>query len=204
MAAIRQLLGVGAAASGGLQGYCIWGLALRHVALLLAVAQLNCVAASDGCCVRCCNPSLHTAPLARAFPAQMLEAVDECADKSSMDAAALHECADGPQGDQLEREAAEQTDALCPPHAYVPWCAVVALKVVLLLRAQAGARAVWRGPFQRRSSQMRRMHVVNVLKLHIFLPQGAGEWRAPGGILRCPQALHLRGVHRYTQAQALL
>lgn len=53
---------------------------------------------------------------------QMLEAVDECAGKAGMDAGALHECAEGQQGDELEREAAEQTDALCPPHAYVPWC----------------------------------------------------------------------------------
>ena len=52
----------------------------------------------------------------------MLEAVDECADKAGMDAGALHQCAEGQQGDELEREAAEQTDVLRPPHAYVPWC----------------------------------------------------------------------------------
>ncbi len=54
---------------------------------------------------------------------QMLEAVDECAHKSGMDASALHECAEGREGDELEREAAQQTEALCPPHTYVPWCA---------------------------------------------------------------------------------
>jgi interferon gamma-inducible protein 30 len=62
---------------------------------------------------------LESAPLR-----QMLEAVDECADKAGMDAGALHECAEGQQGEELEREAARQTDGLCPPHAYVPWVLV--------------------------------------------------------------------------------
>ena len=53
----------------------------------------------------------------------MVDAVDKCAEKAGMDAAALHECAEGEQGDELERAAAEETAGLCPPHAYVPWCA---------------------------------------------------------------------------------
>lgn len=63
------------------------------MALLLADAQLHWglrlrTALSPAAPAAC---SLHTAPPAPAFLVQMLEAVDECADKSSMDAAALHE-----------------------------------------------------------------------------------------------------------------
>lgn len=53
----------------------------------------------------------------------MVEAVDDCAQQADMDASAVHECAEGEQGDELERAAAEETAGLCPPHAYVPWCA---------------------------------------------------------------------------------
>lgn len=46
----------------------------------------------------------------------MEDAVDGCAEDAGLDTAALHECAEGPQGDELEREAAEETAKLRPPH----------------------------------------------------------------------------------------
>jgi interferon gamma-inducible protein 30 len=51
-------------------------------------------------------------------------AVEGCAAKAGLDAAAIHTCAEGPQGDALERAAAEETAALCPPHRWVPWVVV--------------------------------------------------------------------------------
>ena len=51
-------------------------------------------------------------------------AVEGCAAKAGLDAAAIRGCAEGRQGDALERAAAEETAALRPPHRWVPWVVV--------------------------------------------------------------------------------
>lgn len=62
---------------------------------------------------------LESAPAARREAA-----VGECARQAGVDADAVQECAAGAQGDELEREAAQETAALDPPHTYVPWVTV--------------------------------------------------------------------------------
>lgn len=50
--------------------------------------------------------------------------VDKCAGQTGLDAQALHGCAEGEQGAELEHEAEAETASLTPPHRYVPWVVV--------------------------------------------------------------------------------
>ena len=49
------------------------------------------------------------------------ESAPECAKKFDMDYGQIKSCADGALGNSLEHEMALKTDALQPPHEYVPW-----------------------------------------------------------------------------------
>ena len=63
--------------------------------------------------------------LARASsPKKVEHAVDGCAQQAGLDAPALHACADGVLGDELEAAAERATAALRPPHRWVPWTTV--------------------------------------------------------------------------------
>ncbi|KAK9917853.1 hypothetical protein WJX75_008965 [Coccomyxa subellipsoidea] len=52
------------------------------------------------------------------------DSVASCADAAGLDYGDITDCATGEQGDELERTAAEATDALVPKHLYVPWVTV--------------------------------------------------------------------------------
>lgn len=73
-------------------------------------------------------------------------ALDKCARRSGVDAAAARECAAGARGAALEAAAMRETDALVPAHAYVPWVVVDDLALGSTAAA-AGvvACAAWRG-----------------------------------------------------------
>ncbi|CAB3989274.1 Hypothetical predicted protein [Paramuricea clavata] len=45
----------------------------------------------------------------------------ECASKFGFDYSQIQSCVEGPLGNKLEHEMALKTDALQPPHQYVPW-----------------------------------------------------------------------------------
>ena len=45
----------------------------------------------------------------------------QCAQSQGIDYAPIKTCANGKMGNALEHEMAEVTDALNPPHRYVPW-----------------------------------------------------------------------------------
>jgi len=46
---------------------------------------------------------------------------ESCASQLGIDFAPIDKCQSGPQGNMLEHEMAEKTNALEPPHQYVPW-----------------------------------------------------------------------------------
>ncbi|WAR17949.1 GILT-like protein [Mya arenaria] len=46
---------------------------------------------------------------------------EECASQQQIDLNPIITCANGPMGNALEHQMALQTDALNPPHKYVPW-----------------------------------------------------------------------------------
>jgi len=48
----------------------------------------------------------------------------ECAAEAGMSASKLTECAEGPKGEALERQAGEETNRLVPKHTFVPWMEV--------------------------------------------------------------------------------
>ncbi len=48
----------------------------------------------------------------------------ECATQSGLSASRLKKCAEGSQGEALERQAGEETDGLVPGHSFVPWMLV--------------------------------------------------------------------------------
>eukprot|EP00897_Mesotaenium_endlicherianum_P003648 jgi/Mesen1/3310/ME000191S02445 len=54
----------------------------------------------------------------------MLDSVPACAARVGIQLAALQACYTGPLGDQLVRANAAETDALDPPHQYVPWLTI--------------------------------------------------------------------------------
>jgi interferon, gamma-inducible protein 30 len=54
----------------------------------------------------------------------MADFVESCAQSAGLDYREVDNCAKGPEGDRLQREAATDTGALKPPHQYVPWVVV--------------------------------------------------------------------------------
>lgn len=49
---------------------------------------------------------------------------EHCAKSSGIDYAPIEACVNGPQGNELEHEMAQKTDALEPQHEYVPWVTI--------------------------------------------------------------------------------
>lgn len=54
-------------------------------------------------------------------PSDPKKAAEYCATHFKIDYTAIDKCANGPQGNKLEHEMAEKTNALEPRHQYVPW-----------------------------------------------------------------------------------
>lgn len=53
-----------------------------------------------------------------------VDRASECAAKAGMSASKLTECAEGPKGEALERQAGKETNGLVPKHTFVPWMEV--------------------------------------------------------------------------------
>lgn len=49
---------------------------------------------------------------------------DRCADDAGFDPKETNKCVEGSQGESLEKEAADKTNALDPKHSFVPWIVV--------------------------------------------------------------------------------
>lgn len=63
-------------------------------------------------------PFIHCIEASSSYPKQ---AAPECAEKFGLDYSKIRSCAEGPLGNSLEHKMAKKTDALQPPHQYVPW-----------------------------------------------------------------------------------
>lgn len=63
-------------------------------------------------------PFIHCVEASSSIPR---ESAAGCAEKLGLDYSQIKSCADGPLGNSLEHKMALKTDALQPPHKYVPW-----------------------------------------------------------------------------------
>lgn len=58
-----------------------------------------------------------------------LEPAEPCAKDAGIDYAAIQNCSSGQMADDLQKQAAEETASLTPPHTYVPWVTVNGITV---------------------------------------------------------------------------